>query len=656
MQTIINDLLSKGNYVDYDVDVICAILQKADDEYTNDGELSSFELSDNEYDIIKFNARRLAPSHIYFTGVGSDVRGGKIDLPNKMPSLEQVEIGDIEKWISDNNLKNEYIIATDKMDGTSIQLIYDEEGELRIAYSRGNGLQGADVTRHVRRMKKVPVKIKATGQTFETRAEVELSNSAFDELKSQVFKSDGKPYKNPRNMTAGMMNKEEAHQEFYDAVDIFFYEWINCNVTSKSETIETLHDGGLKTVTWKCVLGEDLTDEFLADYLEERKENLDYDIDGLVLTVNDGALKRSMDKGITGKSNPKSSVKYKVADASNYALVPVLDVDYQISKDGYANPVIRLEPFDIQGVTVSNTHGFNAKFIKDNMIGKGSILLMTRSGDVIPFVVKVNTHSEEWIQPTDDYEYVWNETGVDLILKDPDSHPEVRLQRVVAFCTSLELPMLKEGSIGKLFAAGIDTIEDILLASKEDLVNAMGKNGEKAWDGIHARLSNVRQYELAGSTPYFGRGVGKRRFEELFASGDWTKEEDGSIDMQQLTHSGIIAVKGFEEKTADKIMEGVARYQAFLDKVGSVITYAKDLDNSSGNLAGAMVVFTGFRDKDLQVQVESAGGKMQSSVNGKTTILVASDPNKSSGKLDKARAKGIVILSPEQIQEKIMVG
>lgn len=277
-------------------------------------------------------------------------------------------------------------------------------------------------------------------------------------------------------------------------------------------------------------------------------------------------------------------------------------------------------------------------------------------GDVIPYVVKVNTKSDEWIKPSDEYEYVWNETGVDLILKDPDSHSEVRLQRVVAFFTSLDIPMLKEGSVIKLFESGIDTIEDIILSSKEDMVKAMGKNGEKAWDGMRKRLSNVQQYELAGSTPYFGRGVGKRRFEELFASDVWVKEEDGTVDLRKLTYEGIVAVKGFEEKTARKILEGLDRYQLFVDKVNSVITYVKPIENTNGNLSGEMVVFTGFRDKDLQVQVEHAGGKMQSSVNGKTTILVASDPNKSSGKLDKARSKGITILSPEQIQEKIMVG
>ena len=387
-QAAITELILKGNYHEYDINFICEMLQKADDEYTNDGELSSFELSDNEYDIIKFNARRLAPSHIYFTGVGSDVRGGKINLPNKMPSLEQVEIGDIEKWISDNNLKNEYIIATDKMDGTSIQLIYDEEGDLRIAYSRGNGLQGADVTRHVRRMKKVPVKVKATGRVIEARAEVELSNSSFDAIRHNVFKSDGKPYKNPRNMTAGMMNKEEAHQEFYDNVDIFFYEWINSNDT-KTETIEHLREMGFKCVEQKRTIGAKVTDEFLAEYLAKRKEELDYDIDGLVLSVNNPDLKKEMDKGITGKSNPKSSVKYKVLDDVAVASTIVTAVEINISKDGFLIPTIVFEEVSMQGVTLSRCTGFNMKFIKDNKICEGSRIRVQRSGDVIPYISAV---------------------------------------------------------------------------------------------------------------------------------------------------------------------------------------------------------------------------------------------------------------------------
>ncbi len=653
MQDMITSLISKGNYDEYDIDDVCAMLFTADDEYEIDGDLTSFELSDAQYDVIKFNAKRLAPAHKYFTGVGSDVRGGKIDLPNYMPSLNQIEVGDIGRWIIDNNLHQECIVLSDKMDGVSIQLIYNADGSLRIAYSRGNGLKGADVTRHVRRMKKVPLQIEPTGSVVEIRAEVELSNSIFEELKTQVFKSDGSPYKNPRNMTAGMMNSSEAHQAFYDVVDVFTYEIMNTTL-DKLTTLQRLDEMRFTVVCYCALDGCDLNDDKLAEYLNRRRNDIDYDIDGLVLTVDSYIVSGKLDVGMKGAANPKSSIKYKVADASNYHMATCTGVTYNVSKHAFGKPQINLEPFDIQGVTVSNTTGFNAKFIHDNNIGAGAKILMTRSGDVIPYVVKVSEGVETWAQPDDGYEYKWNDTAVDLVLVDPDSHPTVQLRRMTDFCNSLELPVLREGNVQKLITDGYDSVESILLASKEQLVQTLGANGEKAYDGIHKRLSNVKYYEIAGSVHAFGRGVGKRKFEDLFASGILPMEEDGTYDMTKLTVSKIIGVKGFEVVTAEKIMEGLDEFMNFWDNICHLV-HIPTL-SSSGSLNDEMIVFTGFRDKDLKADVESAGGKMQSSVNGKTTILVCLDPTSTSGKVKKARDKGVTIVSPDEIKERILMG
>ncbi len=384
---IIQDLLN-GQYDKYDTDEVIEILTIADDDYTNDGEGSSFELTDSQYDAIKLIAKRLAPAHVYFTGVGSDIRGSKVDLPNAMPSLNQVEIGEISQWVSENKLSTEPVVITDKMDGTSLQLIYDKEGHLQIAYSRGNGLQGADVTRHIRRMKNVPKVIPYKGG-LEVRAEVELSETAFRKMQMTLTSQSGKRYKNARNMTAGQMNREESYPQFYENVDVFAYEVLN-SPQSKIASLELLQSQGFKVVHYvELDSGNFLSDGQLSTYLSERREALDYAIDGLVITVNSCDKRKNMDVGISGKSNPKSSIKYKVADASNYATTEVLDIELNISKDGYIKPTIVVAPIDLVGVTVTRCTGFNMKFIHDNRIQPGCHIRITRSGDVIPLCLGV---------------------------------------------------------------------------------------------------------------------------------------------------------------------------------------------------------------------------------------------------------------------------
>lgn len=646
-QELIADLLN-GNHDQIDIEDVVELLNCVDDGYFNTGD-SLVELTDPQYDTIKLIAKRMAPGHVYFTGVGSDIRGGKVDLPNSMPSLNQVEIGEVPVWVNGNNLKGEAIVITDKMDGTSLQLIYDTTGKLQIAYSRGNGLQGADVTRHVRRMAKVPKQINHKGG-LEVRAEVELSETVFRKLQMTLKSGSGNRYKNARNMTAGMMNREESDQAFYDNVDVFGYEILN-SPQSKIASLELLASQGFTVVHYSEMDGAHIDDDVLTTYLNDRRSQLDYAIDGLVLTVNNWDVKKNLDVGISGKTNPKSSIKYKVADASNYHIATVAGVTWNISKHGYRKPTVNFKPFDLMGVTISNATGFNAAFIRDNGIGPGAQVLMTRSGDVIPYIVRVHQRAD-WQQPLDQYSDHWNETGVDLVLDDPDNHPEVRVQRMIDFCMSMEFPVLKEGNVRALFEAGFDTLNKLLLAELIDFNMVLGANGVKAYEGIRNKVTNIKMSDLMGSTCFFGRGVGKRKFKKLLKETN-LPNVNGVPDLTKLNTQSICAVHGFQQKTATKIIDGLANFLEFYDSIRDAISLAAPVDSSSGPMANQKVVFTGFRDAALHSQVELLGGEMQSSASGKTTIVVAADPSSNSGKMKKARDNGTRIMGIDEFKQFI---
>lgn len=636
---IVEDVL-KGDSVNYETEELISVLKTLDDYYFNDNEL----IPDVKYDVVRNIVKQLSPSHVYFTGVGSAVRGGKVELPYPMPSLDQIEIGDIKRWIGSVGVTFEDVIITDKMDGASLMLVYDKDGNLQIAYSRGDGIQGADVTRHVRKMKNVPKKISGP---LVARLEVELSETSFEYLNTRVKARNGLPYRNARNMVSGVMNAEDNTSIIYEHLDVFGYSILNSSLDSKYDDLMYLQSQGFRIPFFVKMKGLEISDETLADYLNERRQNLDYAIDGLVIDVNRRDLRLSLDKDVDG-GNPKSSIKYKVADATNQHVATVSHVEWNISKHGYLKPTVCFEPFELCGVTIKNASGFNAKFIQENGIGKGAKLQMTRSGDVIPFIQHTVVPAVPDM-PTMACE--WNATGVDLVITNKQDNDEVKIQQLLDFCATLKFPHLKEGNIRKLYEDGVTTCEQMVNVSMVTMTLSLGANGLKAYHGIRETLTGITLSEVMGAFPLFGRGIGQRKMKKLVeALGE--NYLDWSID-------SIQQVEGFDVKTAQLVLEGIEPFDVFYNNTKDAIQYKGRETSVGGKLHGHKVVMTGFRDAALEKTVEALGGENQSAVSAKTTIVVASDPNSTSGKASKARdlnAAGkanIQIMSVKQFKEFI---
>lgn len=380
---IAKEMFVLGSYEDFDVAKIIEVLSAADDLYFNDQE--SF-LEDSQYDALKMYAQRLAPADVYFTGVGSQVRGGKVPLPFKMGSLNQVYQGDFTKWVATHSLSASCVVISDKLDGASVMIVYDAAGNLQIAYSRGDGVEGADITRHVSKMN-VPKQIdNRTGGTVAIRAENIIAKSKFAEANTGKLSRGGRVYKNPRNAVSGLMNSSENNPLIYQYVDTVAYEIVG-STAGKLEQLSQLASWGFKVVEYQHSIAGNLNDDDLTAILNNQRDTSDYELDGIVIDV-DAAVERAAigfeDDGL----NPKYAVKFKVADASNLAVATVVEVEWNVSKDGYLKPRVRIEPVDLVGVTIQHATGFNAKFIKDNQIGPGAKIKITRSGDVIPYIIE----------------------------------------------------------------------------------------------------------------------------------------------------------------------------------------------------------------------------------------------------------------------------
>lgn len=643
-----NIISQSKDYTKFDINDIISVLKLADDLYHNGDQ--SF-LTDQQYDSLRLFAEQSVPHHVYFTGVGADVRGGKIKLPYKMGSLDQVYEGEIENWIRKWDLYDNDIIISDKLDGTSALLIYDEKGKLQIAYSRGNGIEGADITRHIKKIKNVPKEI-AFNKGLVIRAEVILQPEDFQKLRTEVKSRSNEQYKNPRNMVAGLMNAKENPSVVYDYLHVVCYEILNIG-GSKHEQLEFLRIEDFNTVPYAMYKGKDLSDDTLTQHLTKRRQKSFYEIDGVVIDV-DNSSKRSEMNPTKETLNPAYSVKYKVADASNLAETEVTGVQWNVSKHGYLKPTIQIKPVELVGVTVSNATAFNAKFVHDNKIGPGARIKITRSGDTIPFILEVVKQAPNPQMPEGDWE--WNETGVDVILGDHESNHNVIVNRLIDFFSTIEAPHLKEGNIKLLVENGLDSPEKIINASETQICNAISSdlNGAKIYNGLHKKLTDIPLYKLIGAHSK-ERGIGVRKIKKIqqYYGKDKLLDIIYHNNSESMIKMYLLPIEGFEEKTIAATIKVLHSFEPFFDQIKHFVTLLDDSSNSNGVLQNEKVVFTGFRDKQLQSQVEQAGGSVMSSVSGKTTIVVASDPNSSSSKLEKARNNGAKIVSIEQLKDML---
>ncbi len=361
-------------------------LKQYDFEYHTEGESS---IPDREYDALRRKALAADPSNPYFATVGSDVRGGKIKLPYTMGSLDQKYDSDIPLWIRNYNLMDECIVVSDKLDGISCMLTY-RNGELEIAYSRGNGVEGADITRHVRKVPTAPQKLaQSTDAYVVVRGELIMRNKTFRD-------NYGDTYTNPRAMVAGCFNRSVTEQEILDNIEfvayqIVAYSDINGDITSKLGELEFLKREGFRVVPFTTMRGRAIKADELATYTEQVKKASardGYELDGIVLTINDYAVDTNKRRSTT-TLNPEHSIKYKIIDEDSVVNATVVGVLWEISKSGFLKPRVQISPVNLYGTTVTFATGFNAKFIYENQIGPGAIVKITKAGSVIPQILAV---------------------------------------------------------------------------------------------------------------------------------------------------------------------------------------------------------------------------------------------------------------------------
>lgn len=213
------EMFEKKSFDEFNVDILVSILMECDDLYAN-AKTESY-LTDAEYDFLYLFTKAQAPTNSYFLGVGSEPKKGKTKLPFTMGSLTQVQIGNIDEWVNKWNLSDESIIITDKLDGVSCLLIY-QDYKFMNAYTRGDGFEGQLITDHINKTN-IPQNINI--KNLAVRAEVIISKPNFLKMQEITKTTNNTKYKNPRNAIAGILNRKDCcSQEVYDLIDVITYE------------------------------------------------------------------------------------------------------------------------------------------------------------------------------------------------------------------------------------------------------------------------------------------------------------------------------------------------------------------------------------------------------------------------------------------------
>jgi NAD-dependent DNA ligase len=609
------------------IDDIEKIVQQANKAYyTTDSPL----FSDETYDTIIDYLATVYPNSKQLAQVGAPVvTRSKVTLPFFMGSMDKIKNDDKALTVFKTTYKGNYIL-TDKLDGVSAMLHHD--GHNLYMYTRGDGQVGQNITSIMKYIKGIP-KVNLSNVTI--RGELIISKIDFEKVKDKGA--------NARNMVSGLVNAKTPDLSLLQHVQFVPYS-VYQPVLKQSEQFKMMNKMGFNTVYNQKLDGNMLNVDTLSALLMERKDCSAFELDGIIVTHDEVYP-------IKASGNPVHAFAFKSIVAQEVAKVTVTNVEWNTSKDGYAIPVVLFEPVKLSGVLIQRASGFNAEFINKNNIGVGSQITVTRSGDVIPYIVNVLTPSSTGKASLPTCAYTWTSSGKDIIIQGDSKDQQCKV--LENFFTKMSIERIRAGTITRLHNVGLHTIGDILRATANDFAKADGitkQTAVKMVDSIKDGMKNANIVTLMAASNMFGRGFGEKRIKLIIDT------------YPHLAHSKVISkeeltkIHGISETLASEFISGLEKFHQFI-KVEHLEQYTcyevKQSTSKNTSLSGQVIVFTGFRDKELEQKIITNGGIVVTSISKKTTIVVSKDPQSTSGKVQQAREQGIKIMSADDITKYI---
>jgi DNA ligase (NAD+) len=556
-----------------------------------------------------------------------------------------------------------------KFDGASISLIY-ENNLLARGATRGDGVTGDEITINTKQIKSVPLSASFTSygiQQVEIRGEVLMNKNNFKAYNDKLIEEGIPPLANPRNAAAGSLRIKDTAEVSKRNLEAFLYHVSYvANTDAKAGTVQQpdTHSGMIEML-WqlgfrspqkelKVFNGINAVIKYVNDF-ESTRDNLPYEIDGMVIKVNSLQLQDKL--GMTSH-HPRWAIAYKFK--ARQATSKLIGVEFQVGRTGAVTPVAKLEPVQVGGVTVSSISIHNEDYIKDKDLMLGDAVLIERSGDVIPQIVKsfaeLRKGGEQKIKFPDkcpvcnhqlykpDEEAVWRCTNINC-------EAQV-VERIIHFVSkdAMDIRSFGDANVRKFYEMGF--LKDI------PGVYALPFEEIKKLDGFGAKsITNLRTNIEASKTQPLHRviyGLGIRYVGETTAKtlGNAVEHITDFVAMteeqlQQLEDVGVKVAKSIFEFFSDA--DNVAMIKR-LEGLGVQLKNDKKTLVTGGSLAGKTFLFTGTLNKlkrsDAEAMVEQHGGKIVSGVSSKLNYLVVGED--AGSKLEKAKKISLINIITEE--------
>jgi DNA ligase (NAD+) len=554
-----------------------------------------------------------------------------------------------------------------KYDGAGISLIYENDFLQRGA-TRGDGVQGDDITTNTKQIRSIPLGAKLSTfniQQIEIRGEVMLTKKAFRQYNEKLIAENLPPLANPRNAASGSLRIKNASEVAKRGLDAFLYHISNLSIDSnKPSPLEfQTHFGSLKALEslgFKTPLSNIRVHASIEEVIqtcmefEANRDSMPYEIDGMVIKVNDMSLQDEL--GQTSH-HPRWAIAYKFKARQGSS--KLLQIEYQVGRTGSVTPVAKIDPVYIGGVTISSISLFNEEVIREKNLKIGDTILVERAGDVIPYIVKsfpeLRTGNEkEILFPTKcpvcgetlykpESEAVWRCTHINCEAQI--------IERIIHFASkdAMDIRGLGDALVQKLFKKKwIHGIADIYKLPFEQL-KGMDGLGEKSMTNLKEAIEKSKSQPL--HRILFGLGiryVGETTAKALARSVAHINELF-SISIEDLKN-----IEDVGEKVATSIQEFFSHQDTkqlleHLQEAGVCLQNTQKNEVNAGALLGKTFLFTGtlqMKRSDAETLAEKNGGKLLSGVSSKLDYLVVGEG--AGSKLDKAKKLGTVHILSEQ--------
>jgi DNA ligase (NAD+) len=536
-----------------------------------------------------------------------------------------------------------------KFDGSSIALLYENDKLVRAA-TRGNGVEGEDITHNARVLKSIPLQANFSKRgisKIELRGEVVIANDVFKKLNEDRAKENLKTFQNSRNTASGSLRMKDPSETANRGLEAFMYQigyvvdTNNNNVLGESlnnhfENIDMLYTLGFKTPQSEkkiCNSIQEVID--FCNQWEAKRDSYNYEIDGMVIKVN--KLTQQNKVGATGH-HPRWAIAYKFK--AKKARTKLLDIEYQVGRTGAITPVAKLEPVPLAGVTISSVSLHNEDFIKEKKLRMNAYVYVERSGDVIPYISGVDESSldentQEIIFPKncpscnselvrEAEESTWRCINLECIAKSEES--------IIHFVSkeAMDIDGLGRDIVIRFMKEGlIKQISDIyLLPNKKETILALDGWKEKSYnnlvDGIEASKNKALWRILVG--------LGIRHVGVIMAK-KLAKQISSIFDLQAWTTEQLLELEDIGPKVAESIHQFFSNESNIhllkeLERNGVALVHNElNSEQIANTLAGKTFLFTGTltkftRDKAKEL-VEKNGGTILSGVSAKLSYLVA---------------------------------